>query len=339
MKQIIFIPILSAAAALSLLAFVSSCAKVSIDKPDQAEQYIDFSTSVETKAPVESSAGMDEFAVWAYRSDDALSLPEEEMHGIHVYPSSNGNWVYDNIRMWTDGIWHFEAMYPDPNTLGQALIGVDFYIPKSEGQAEMDGVSISYFDGTKADVDLMLAKADRTYSSTAPDARAVSLKFEHLLSRVGIAVKTTTEDLTLTSLTFKGMGVIGAYNTNESGEDKWMLLNSVPELESVISTGTFKASLDGSPLLSDGTAVDVLSDLLLIPQTPGTGAGGQQPMTVDVTYTVGSGGAETKTLTIPADPVWDPGSRYRYTLTLGTADVTLNIDVAEWDEENYSVRW
>ena len=54
---------------------------------------------------------------------------------------------------------------------------------------------------------------------------------------------------------------------------------------------------------------------------------------------MGSGGAETKTLTIPADPVWAPGSRYRYTLTLGTADVTLDIDVVEWDEENYSVRW
>ena len=185
----------------------------------------------------------------------------------------------------------------------------------------------------------MIAKQDRTYDSNSPDASAVSLPFKHLLSRVGIAVKTTTEDLTLTSLTFKGMGVIGAYNTNESGEDKWMLLNSVPELESVISTGTFKASLDGSPLLSDGTAVDVLSDLLLIPQTPGTGAGGQQPMTVDVTYTVGSGGAETKTLTIPADPVWDPGSRYRYTLTLGTADVTLDIDVVKWTTQDYTVEW
>jgi hypothetical protein len=137
MKHTYSISVLTAAAALSLLAFASSCAKISIDKPDQAEQYIDFATDVETKAPVKSSADMDEFAVWAYRSDDALSLPEEEMHGIHVYPSSNGNWVYDNIRMWTDGIWHFEAMYPDPNTLGQALIGVDFYIPKSEGQAEM----------------------------------------------------------------------------------------------------------------------------------------------------------------------------------------------------------
>lgn len=313
-----------------------SCSKTEVTGQQAG---IAFSTAVETKAPVESSNDMDAFAVWAYRSDDNATYPVEEMDGIHVYRSGSV-WAYDNVQMWIDGIWHFEAMYPDPQSLGTDKIGVQFYIPKNDGQVELDGVSISYFDGTNADADLMIAKQDRIYNSASnPDASAVSLSFEHLLSRVGISVKTTTEDLTLTSLTFKGMGVIGAYNTKESGEDKWMLLNSVSELESVVPTGTFEASLDESPLPSDGTAVDVLSDLLLIPQTPGTGAAGQYPMTVEVTYTVGSGGAETKTLTIPADPVWAPGSRYRYTLTLGTADVTLDIDVVEWDEENYSVRW
>ena len=333
MRAFSHIPVWLSAAA--LLSMTYSCSKTEVTGQQAG---IAFSTAVETKAPVENSDEMDAFAVWAYRSDDNATYPEEEMNGIHVYRSGSV-WAYDNVQMWIDGIWHFEAMYPDPQTLGTNMIGVQFNIPKNEDQVEWDGVSISYFDGTDADVDLMIAKQDRTYDSNSPDASAVSLPFKHLLSRVGIAVKTTTEDLTLTSLTFKGMGVIGAYNTNESGEDKWMLLNSVPELESVISTGTFKASLDGSPLLSDGTAVDVLSDLLLIPQTPGTGAGGQQPMTVDVTYTVGSGGAETKTLTIPADPVWDPGSRYRYTLTLGTADVTLDIDVVKWTTQDYTVEW
>lgn len=334
MRVFSHIPVWLSAAA--LLSMTYSCSKTEVTGQQAG---IAFSTAVETKAPVESSNDMDAFAVWAYRSDDNATYPVEEMDGIHVYRSGSV-WAYDNVQMWIDGIWHFEAMYPDPQSLGTDKIGVQFYIPKNDGQVELDGVSISYFDGTNADADLMIAKQDRIYNSASnPDASAVSLSFEHLLSRVGISVKTTTEDLTLTSLTFKGMGVIGAYNTKESGEDKWMLLNSVSELESVVPTGTFEASLDESPLPSDGTAVDVLSDLLLIPQTPGTGAAGQYPMTVEVTYTVGSGGAETKTLTIPADPVWDPGSRYRYTLTLGTADVTLDIDVVEWDEENYSVRW
>ena len=335
MRAYSHIPVLLSAAA--LLTALSSCSKV--ETTERRDASITFRSSVVTKAPVDTDGQIDRFAVWAYRSDDAATLPEVEMNGIEVYRNGTG-WAYDNVRMWTDGIWHFEAMYPDPQSLGTDKIGVQFYIPKNDGQVELDGVSISYFDGTNADADLMIAKQDRIYNSASnPDASAVSLSFEHLLSRVGISVKTTTEDLTLTSLTFKGMGVIGAYNTKESGEDKWMLLNSVSELESVVPTGTFEASLDESPLPSDGTAVDVLSDLLLIPQTPGTGAAGQQPMTVDVTYTVGSGGAETKTLTIPADPVWDPGSRYRYTLTLGTADVTLDIDVVKWTTQDYTVEW
>ena len=337
MKQIIFIPILSAAAALSLLAFVSSCAKVSIDKPDQAEQYIDFATDVETKAPVESSADMDGFAVWAYRSDDALSLPEVAMNGINVYRSGSV-WAYDNVQMWVDGIWHFEAMYPDPNTLGQALIGVDFYIPKSEGQAEMDGVSISYFDGTKADVDLMLAKADRTYSSAAPDARAVSLKFEHLLSRVSIAVKAVSENVTLSSLTFADMSVLGEYNTTTSGTDKWHLLTDVGALSNV-PTGSFSADMSEieNPLPSDGTSVPVLSDLLLIPQTPGDDANGLDPITITATYSVGGAAPETKELTLPADPAWQPGRHYRYTLTLAGADVTLSVETVPWEKRDFTV--
>ena len=334
MRAYSHIPVLLSAAA--LLTALSSCSKV--ETTERRDASITFRSSVVTKAPVDTDGQIDRFAVWAYRSDDAATYPVEEMDGIHVYRSGSV-WAYDNVQMWIDGIWHFEAMYPDPQSLGTDKIGVQFYIPKNDGQVELDGVSISYFDGTNADADLMIAKQDRIYNSASnPDASAVSLSFEHLLSRVGISVKTTTEDLTLTSLTFKGMGVIGAYNTEKSGEDKWMLLNSVPELESVISTGTFNASPDGSPLPSDGTAVEVLSDLLLIPQTPGTAQ-------VEVTYTIGADGAgagasETKSLTLPADPSWEPGRHYRYTLTLGTADVTLNIDVVDWEPaEDNNITW
>ena len=210
MRVFSHIPVWLSAAA--LLSMTYSCSKTEVTGQQAG---IAFSTAVETKAPVESSNDMDAFAVWAYRSDDNATYPVEEMDGIHVYRSGSV-WAYDNVQMWIDGIWHFEAMYPDPQSLGTDKIGVQFNIPKNEDQVEWDGVSISYFDGTDADVDLMIAKQDRTYDSNSPDASAVSLPFKHLLSRVGIAVKTTTEDLTLTSLTFKGMGVIGAYNTNEA---------------------------------------------------------------------------------------------------------------------------
>ena len=115
MKQTSMILILNAAAALFLLESASSCAKISIDKPDQAEQYIDFATDVETKAPVESSADMDEFAVWAaYYTDGALK--SEPMEGLRVY-RRDGLWMYDDIQLWLDGDWHFEAFYPHPSVL------------------------------------------------------------------------------------------------------------------------------------------------------------------------------------------------------------------------------
>ena len=343
MKQIIFIPILSAAAALSLLAFVSSCAKVSIDKPDQAEQYIDFSTSVETKAPVDSSADMKEFAVWAAYYIDG-TLDHRPMEGIRVY-RRGGLWMYDDLQMWQEGDWHFEAFYPHPSVLevseiveGKDAMGITFTAPKTEEQTGLEGLTIEYYYGPTASHDLMTDEYTRSYTIASPDARPVQFTFEHLLSRVGIAVKSTSSDVTLTSLVFKGMSVLGAYNTPES-QEQWRLLTSIPELSNV-QPGSFTADLSdiSASLPSDGTAVDVLSDLLLIPQTPGTAQ-------VEVTYTIGADGAgagasETKSLTLPADPSWEPGRHYRYTLTLGTADVTLNIDVVDWEPaEDNNITW
>ena len=343
MKQIIFIPILSAAAALSLLAFVSSCAKVSIDKPDQAEQYIDFSTSVETKAPVDSSADMKEFAVWAAYYIDG-TLDHRPMEGIRVY-RRGGLWMYDDLQMWQEGDWHFEAFYPHPSVLevseiveGKDAMGITFTAPKTEEQTGLEGLTIEYYYGPTASHDLMTDEYTRSYTAASPDASPVQFTFEHLLSRVGIAVKSTSSDVTLTSLVFKGMSVLGAYNTPES-QEQWRLLTSIPELSNV-QPGSFTADLSdiSASLPSDGTAVDVLSDLLLIPQTPGTAQ-------VEVTYTIGADGAgagasETKSLTLPADPSWEPGRHYRYTLTLGTADVTLNIDVVDWEPaEDNNITW
>ena len=334
--------LLNAAAALSLLVSASSCIKVTPDSGDQAEHYIGFTSSVETKAPVESSADMNEFAVWAAYYVEG-NLPSEPMEGIRVY-RRDGLWMYDDLQMWQEGYWHFEAFYPHPSTLvatevvqpDMDALEVIFTAQKTEEQS--GGLSIDYYYGPTASNDLMIAEYTRTYSSASPDASPVRFEFRHLLSRVSIAVKSASEGVSLNYLTFGGMSVLGEYNMNSNEPDTWHLLTSIPELSNV-QPGRFPADLTevDDRLPSDGTSVDVLSDLLLIPQTPGTAQ-------VEVTYTIGadgagSGASETKSLTLPADPSWEPGRHYRYTLTLGTADVTLNIDVVDWDEKDYSVRW
>ena len=336
--------LLNAAAALSLLVSASSCIKVTPDSGDQAEHYIDFTSSVETKAPVESSAEMDEFAVWAAYTAVGEE-PEVPMKEVKVYRAAyNDVWVYDDLQMWKEGDWHFEAFYPLPSelrktkpVLNEDALDVNFTAAHSGSQTGLEGLTINYYYGPNASYDLMTAEADRSYP--ADGGNAVQFTFSHLLSRVSIAVKAAGDNVSLGSLTFEGMSVLGEYNTAASGTDTWSLLTEVGALSNV-PAGNFTADLTGvaDPLPSNGTSVDVLSDLLLIPQTPGTAQ-------VEVTYTIGADGAgagasETKSLPLPADPAWQPGRHYRYTLILGTADVSLNIDVVDWEPaEDNNITW
>ena len=335
--------LLNAAAALSLLVSASSCIKVTPDSGDQAEHYIGFTSSVGTKAPVESSTDMDEFAVWAAYTAVGEE-PEVPMKEVKVYRAAyNDVWVYDDLQMWKEGDWHFEAFYPLPSelrktkpVLNEDALDVNFTAAHSGSQTGLEGLTVNYYYGPTASCDLMTAEADRSYPSGG--GNAVQFTFNHLLSRVSIAAKAASDNVTLNSLTFGGMSVLGAYNTVEYPE-QWQLLTKLDELSNV-PAGSFRDLNDNipSPLPSDGTSVDVLSDLLLIPQNPGTAQ-------LEVTYTIGAdgsgaGASETKSLTLPADPAWQPGRHYCYTLTLGTTDVTLNIDVVDWEPaEDNNITW
>ena len=102
------------------------------------------------------------------------------------------------------------------------------------------------------------------------------------------------------------MSVLGEYNGAENS-GKWRLLTSIPELSSV-PPGSFSADPSELPssLLPGGTPVDVLSDLLLIPQTPGDGTNDHAPISIEVSYTL-NGQSETKTVSLPSTPAWEPG--------------------------------
>lgn len=324
------------------LPAVTSCDKVPAGE-QPGDTPIAFNSAVSTKAPVESENNMTEFAVWAayYSNDD---LDSEPFVNTKVYKATDDTWTYDDIKYWQEGRWHFEAFYPLPSDLqvtepvqGQDALEVIFTAPKEEG-AVLEGLTVNYYYGPTASHDLMTAEYTRDYTATDPDASAVDLKFNHLLSRVTISVKTSSSNVSLTALTFSGMSVLGEYNGAENS-GKWRLLTELKELSDV-PPGSFSADLSKitSPLPSDGTPVDVLSDLLLIPQTPGDGTNGHDPINIKVSYTL-NGQSETKTVNLPSTPAWEPGRHYRYTLAVGSADVTLNINVVSWDEENYNVSW
>ena len=327
------------------LPAVLSCDKVPAGE-QPGDTPIAFNSAVSTKAPIESENKMTEFAVWAAYYDNNGYMTEPFVNTKVLYKATDDTWTYDDIKYWQEGDWHFEAFYPLPSTLHvekpvheQDALMVTFTAPKEEG-AVLEGLTINYYYGPTASHDLMTAEHTRKYTATDPNASAVDLKFNHLLSRVTIAVKTNSSNVSLTSLTFSGMSLLGAYNTAEN-PDKWRLLTSIPELSNV-PAGSFSADLSKitSPLPSNGTPTEVLSDLLLIPQTPGDVTNGHDPINIEVSYTLNGGQPETKTVNLPSTPAWEPGRHYRYTLAVGSADVTLNIDITDWEDggEN-NIKW
>lgn len=326
------------------LPAVTSCDKVPAGE-QPGDTPIAFNSAVSTKAPVESENDMTEFAVWAayyYDSDGNMTIPFDN---TWVYKPTDGTWTYNDIKYWQEGDWHFEAFYPMPSTLhvekpvqGKDALEVIFTAPKGEG-AVLEGLTINYYYGPTASHDLMTAERTRTYTVTEPSASApVDFKFNHLLSRVTISVKTSSSNVSLTALTFSGMSVLGEYNGAENS-GKWRLLTDYPVF-SDFPAGEFHAELTDwqNPLPSDGTPVDVLRDLLLIPQTPGDGTNDHDPINIEVSYTIG-GQTETKTVSLPSSPSWEPGRRYRYTITVGTVDASLGVQVLDWEEKDYTVEW
>lgn len=326
------------------LPAVLSCDKVPAGE-QPGDTPIAFNSAVSTKAPVESEKAMTEFAVWAayyYDSDGNMTIPFDN---TRVYKPTDGTWTYNDIKYWQEGDWHFEAFYPMPSTLhvekpvqGKDALEVIFTAPKGEG-AVLEGLTINYYYGPTASRDLMTAEYTRHYTATNPDASAVNLRFNHLLSRVTISVKTSSSNVSLTALTFSGMSVLGKYNgVGNSG--KWRLLKDYQAF-SGFPAGSFSAdpSKLPLPLPSNGTPTEVLPDLLLIPQTPGDVTNGHDLINIEVSYTL-NGQSETKTVNLPSTPAWEPGRHYRYTLTVGSADVTLNIDITDWEDggEN-NIKW
>lgn len=323
------------------LPAVTSCDKVPAGE-QPGDTPIAFNSAVSTKAPVESENAMTEFAVWAYYVNDGSMT--EPFFNTEVY-KTDGTWTYDGLKYWQEGNWHFEAFYPLPSDLqaikpvqGKDALEVIFTAPKGEG-AVLEGLTINYYYGPTASHDLMTAEHTRTYTATNPDASAVDLRFNHLLSQVTISVKTSSSNVSLTALTFSGMSVLGEYNgVGNSG--KWRLLTRIPYLSNVLA-GSFSAdpSKITSPLPSNGTPVEVLSDLLLIPQTPGGSADSQNPIKIDITYKMAEGQEQSHSIYLPSDTSWDPGRHYHYTLSIGSAKVTLKVNVVDWDERNFSVEF
>lgn len=302
----------------------AGCTKTVVDISETGDGYIRFSTVV-SRAAVEEAADIHEFGVWSY-NDDSRELSDEKVY------LSNGSWVYDNLKKWTDGVFMFGALYP--YGLSEDVIsGAEFQIDKDSGVA--DDFKIPYYNGSSAEHDLMTAVYTRNYSSSSPDMSPVIFNFKHLLSRIRIDAMSGSGNVTVNSVEFSGMGVYGTYN--EDSPDDWYLIPIGTETPA----GSFSIP-DADIALVPGSSVSLFEeDLLLIPQEiQKEPAGGFPSITLKVGYTQdGDAQPREKTFTLPETPVWEMGKSYRYILKFNMEDVGLSVKVLDWDVVDTSVEW
>ena len=251
---------------------------------------------------------MEDFAVWMY-IDGAPSLEQERVYNADA-ASSSPLWTYDSKRFWTEGNYNFYALHPNPADGSGITAACTAY-----------GITSITLNSPNADIDLMTATATRNYPGQGDGA--VAFTFDHLLSRVSIQAEAGAGDVQITSLTFSGMYDGGSYN------------GSAWDFTGRIADGRISLPENSGPVkVTPGEPVPVLPDLLMIPQTPGSSC------TITLTWTLNGTEQDPVSLTVPAAPEWSAARHYIYTLKLNdVVDVTLNINVLDWEEDNYSMNF
>ena len=262
---------------------------------------------------------MSEFAVWGWHTA-AGAAPTARFDGEKVYRDDavpGSPWTYDVPRFWVEGSYDFYALHPDPFTKDDGS-GVTAEVT---AEVTADGITSITLNSPNADIDLMTATATRNYPDEGDGA--VAFTFDHLLSRVSIQAEAGAGAVQITSLIFSGMYVGGNYNPATASWD----------FTDRAANGSISLSKGSRPLtVTPGKPVPVLPDLLMIPQTP------RSSCTITLTWTLNGTEQDHVSLTVPADPAWTAARHYIYTLKLNdVVDVTLNINVRDWNERNYSI--
>ena len=304
----------TAAALTLLLPALTACTIVSRTVPaaDEPITFASFLPDVTKAGVVESAGDMTEFAVWGWHTA-AGATQTAIFNGERIYRDGTGAtapWTYDVPRFWVEGHYDFYALYPNPAD-GSGVTAI----------CTAGGITSITLNSPDADIDLMTATATRNYPGDGDDA--VAFTFDHLLSRVSIQAEAGAGAVQITSLTFSGMYDGGNYNPATAS---WDFTDQTAD-------GSISLPEGNGPIdISPESSVHLLSDLLLIPQTP------TQSCTIVLQYSVSGQPRTPVTLPIPSEPVWEAGRQYVYTVSVA-ADVTMTVDVVDWTVYDFNIEW
>lgn len=291
------------ASSLLLLLPAASCTDTLGGDPDTDARAITFTPAAETRAAVETDfPDGSSFSVWGWYGRDS-QITNNVFDGETVTKSGEA-WTYGGgNRYWiaemTYNFYGVYPVYPQTSSDNGTTATVD-----NNGK-----ITVTNFDCSKTGeeaVDLMTAMAKGDGSNPVP----VAMKFQHQLSKVNIVATVEGGNCTVTSVTFSGMATQGTYNSSNTS-NPWTTGSD---------TGSFTSS-EEKVLKTNG--VDLLGDLLLIPQTV------TEEFKINVTYRLDEEAAQTKVIALPTG-LWEAGKSYKYTLTFKGNKIIFTVNVASW---------
>ena len=349
--------ILVAAVALATV----SCSKTYDTNKNAEAMPISMTTwkSVMTKAPLSSFAENAVFDVFGYKwkgTANAQTNPVTVFDGTDVKQTSTGVWEYAGINSQTLKYWDpsydgytFFAAYPN-EILATAPAQTGLFVSNS---LTYDGANEKLLVAQKKVVDVK------------PFGATVELHFKHCGALVDFKFKkhTDLEDavVTVTSFSLANIKTVGAYEvaSYDAGSND-PVGATVSEVAGLGWTpdGTVNATPAAAPYLNDsdvalaadtgtttGTAADLISNLVVMPQKLLTGSGSQ---TFTIEYTIEDESHQVNTYapdpieigqfdkvddTDNEDakfPAWMPGVHYTYYITINANKIVFSAEIDPW---------
>lgn len=298
---------------LSALLLTAACTDEQAENPADGARPIAFTPAAETRAAVEKTTLPADFKVWGGYDGNATNVFSGET-------VQSPKWTYTSgTQYWIPGkTYNFYGVYPE-----EVLASVE-----SNGT-----ITVTNFDcsETGADaVDLMTATDTRTLSNPIKDneTSAVTLTFNHELARINIIVTSEGDAVTISNAQLYGISHKGTLKGSN-----WELSQESDKDTPSFTEQTLNINDTQDHLLFGG-------DLLLPPHDP---LSDNATLDFSYQYTTGDTASKSASIKLKTNSVitWEKGKRYNYRINIprNATDVNLTVEVANWDEKNYTVEW
>lgn len=298
---------------LSALLLTAACTDEQVENPADGARPIAFTPAAETRAAVEETTLPADFKVWGGYDGNATNVFSGET-------VQSPQWTYTGgTQYWIPGkTYNFYGVYPE-----EVLASVE-----SNGT-----ITVTNFDcsETGADaVDLMTATDTRTLSNPIKDneTSAVTLTFNHELARINIIVTSEGDAVTISNAQLYGISHKGTLKGSN-----WELSQESDKATPSFTEQTLNINDTQDHLLFGG-------DLLLPPHNP---LSDNATLDFSYQYTIGDTASKSASIKLKTNSVitWEKGKCYNYRINIprNATDVNLTVEVANWDEKNYTVEW